>query len=266
MPIIPPWENVNPLQFVEAARAGAGLGLQRAQLETQAREAAQRLKQAAAEASSRMGLSYAELGAQEARAGAQLKAAQEREMYDRMMEGQRLDLAQRAQAERESAGQQLTGYRESMLDLREKQLADTASRLAEKAGQPTYHVVGSDLVRIDPSGETSSVFHGQGTGSADKLARALGITSTGTQPTAAPVKSGSEPLPVPKDKAQLKKGQLYNTKRGPARWDGEQFIPEEQSAEMPPEQSAARQLHPTFYAGDYLNSPDELAMAGAGAQ
>lgn len=36
----------------------------------------------------------------------------------------------------------------------------------------------------------------------------------------------AEALPLPKTQAELVVGELYQTKRGPARWDGEQFIPE----------------------------------------
>ena len=48
----------------------------------------------------------------------------------------------------------------------------------------------------------------------------------GEKEQAAPKAVGaSGALPeVPKDKAQLVKGQVYNTARGPALWDGQQFV------------------------------------------
>lgn len=45
------------------------------------------------------------------------------------------------------------------------------------------------------------------------------------QPKAAPAATAARGLSLPKTKDQLQQGQVYNTARGPATWDGTQFIP-----------------------------------------
>lgn len=44
---------------------------------------------------------------------------------------------------------------------------------------------------------------------------------TGTTPPPAPVR---QPLPMPKTRDELKTGEVYNTARGPAKWDGTKFV------------------------------------------
>jgi hypothetical protein len=45
----------------------------------------------------------------------------------------------------------------------------------------------------------------------------------GGKPAAAPA-AAETVLPFPKEKSQLKKGAVYQTSRGPATWDGAQFV------------------------------------------
>lgn len=45
-----------------------------------------------------------------------------------------------------------------------------------------------------------------------------------TQPTQQAPQAPSSPLPLPKSQAQLQAGQVYTTARGPAKWDGNQFV------------------------------------------
>jgi hypothetical protein len=68
MAFVPPWLSFGPLDFVHAAAQGAGLGLQRAQIDTGANEAADRLR-----------LSYAQLAAEQEKAQMAEQASQERE-------------------------------------------------------------------------------------------------------------------------------------------------------------------------------------------
>lgn len=76
---VPPWESVNPLDFISAMSQGARIGLDRANLETQANEARQRL-----------GLSYAQLAGENARAhaGAQLRALENANAFQQWREEQ----------------------------------------------------------------------------------------------------------------------------------------------------------------------------------
>ena len=43
-------------------------------------------------------------------------------------------------------------------------------------------------------------------------------------PVSAPAAQAPAPLPLPTSQDQLKAGQVYNTSRGPAKWDGKQFV------------------------------------------
>lgn len=63
MAVIAPW--LKPADALGASQAGANLGLQRAQMITEANLAAERLRQAQREAAQRTALGYAELGARE---------------------------------------------------------------------------------------------------------------------------------------------------------------------------------------------------------
>jgi hypothetical protein len=61
-----------------------------------------------------------------------------------------------------------------------------------------------------------------------QIAEAVGLfpgMAGQAQPQAAPAATAARGLSLPKTKDQLQKGQVYNTARGPATWDGTQFIP-----------------------------------------
>lgn len=69
---------------------------------------------------------------------------------------------------------------------------------------------------------------------ADKMQSELDAIDTEMNKIAPPVTGTSgqasegQYKPLPKSKDQLEKGEIYQTKRGPARWDGEQFEPVEE--------------------------------------
>ena len=59
---------------------------------------------------------------------------------------------------------------------------------------------------------------GRGIGGTDGASGTGGTSDAGAT-------GNTQPLPMPKTQGELKINGVYNTTRGPAKWDGKQFIP-----------------------------------------
>lgn len=250
MPVIPPWQAVNPLDFIRAAQAGGALGAERAANSLRAAQIANE----AAQSGGRIGLGYAELNqrAREAEAAqqvqresaaARLKLAQQQQeamsAYRQQLQENRLrddERAERAMTQRGETAAANLGARESaaqaLVDFRDRTLAQGDERLK------------LEQERIDK----------MGTGS--KIQQVLAMAGLAPGVGAGNAVTGTA-LP-PKDK--LVRGQFYPPY---GTWDGSGFVtPDEPGAGPAP---SAPLRPPTVYMGDYLNSPDELEMLNIGA-
>lgn len=276
-----PW--LTPPNYLDAMKSGAGLGLERARIDTGSAEAGDRLR-----------LAYAQLASQEERASEVAKLREQNAAESLQHQSDVLSLA------REKAGQ-LNDYRNSrlgqfgtdeqrkqsaldeLIDYRNNRLGQIDTSLAGK-NSPKIHFgpngqvlkeVDGDVTELRPRDPSAPKFTGPHTEvdadefgpkltgpldnpvikdrlakkaqkeAADKLALAAeankpGILSRvwhslpGVGPSATPPQSAGDSLavpqgtkvakPLPKSKADLVTGDLYQTKQGEATWDGEQFV------------------------------------------
>ena len=117
--VIPPWLQINPVQdYLAAAKAGAGVGLERARLGTEANEAA-----------ARIGLGYAQLGqsgaesaASRALAIARLRDASQKSQMLQANREAALGLREQGLGQQQSAMEQNAQIREAAQRLRENHL------------------------------------------------------------------------------------------------------------------------------------------------
>lgn len=103
--VIPPWLQITPEYFTNAAATGARLGLERANMATQAQDAAQRLQ-----------LGYAQLASENANRAASSGAA----AAANALRGQEIQATLQRQADERNAAEQLNQYRGNELQLENK--------------------------------------------------------------------------------------------------------------------------------------------------
>ena len=142
MPYVPPWLNINPLDYITAATSGGKLGTERASLATQANEAAGRLGLGYAQLGQEGGMEAARIAAQSAMAAARLREEQNRAHALQDFRESQLGLREQGLSQAQDLAAQRTGLAEQGLGLREQEmkLRDEHASFLDKLRQAQFDI------------------------------------------------------------------------------------------------------------------------------
>jgi hypothetical protein len=245
MPYVPPWLDIKPADFTQAAEAGARIGTQLSSIATDAQVARERIAASAAENASRVAA-----GAEEA-AARRVQAAQESESERQLRQWenqQRIQMEQQQLSSQEgrSAAElgQKTAYEGGLLNLRgaandiAQQRADIAAgKAGDTGGKMTpldTHMLSDALIRrrqaqaaITKASEDIST-GGPSRDMLSKLRAAEADIDSLTKKYAAPPTAGTGTNPAMQEGARVRSkttGQMGTIKNGDVVWDAAPAAP-----------------------------------------
>lgn len=196
MPYVPPWLNVTPEFFLQAAEAGARTGTQLASISAR-EEAARRSADIASNAAAIRAQSAENVAAIRANQAQQeaAEAIRQAQAKQASLEQYRGLLEENRQRDDERAAAQLM-LQQQAGELAGQRLGFQEQTAEQRANAPKFMRVGNQLVAVDPrTQEASELFKGYPTGSMGALAQALHLSEGGGARTNAPAMHGG-PAPA----------------------------------------------------------------------
>jgi hypothetical protein len=239
---LPPWLNVSPQMFLQAAQAGGAQGLQVAQMRQQSAQQEAAREAAAQEMSMRLAMS------REAQMMDQLARQQAGSREDRNLDiRERLGMAELAMREAETAQRRQERQQENVpLELRVLNDPTTGKPVGYGYGRTakwlTEEIPTEGTPMMDPSGAVVANRFGSRVipiprersysqaeldammmAGKNPFADSEGSAAV-VAPPLAPRQQAQEAIPLPASERDLVTGRTYITRRGPAVWNGSKFV------------------------------------------
>lgn len=239
---IPPWLNVSPQMFLQAAQAGGAQGLQVAQLRQQAAQQDAARQAAQQEMTQRLQMSReAQLMDQAARQQAAQQEGRALDIRERLGMGElalrQADLEQKrrlAQAENiplelrsladPATGRQVGYAYGKTAKWLPDEIPATGTPMLDPSGNPVANRFGQKVIPIprDRSYSAAELDAMIMAGKNPYADQAVGVSPSG--PVMPATSSSQEAAPLPAKESDLVSGRTYITRRGPAVWNGSKFV------------------------------------------